>query len=501
MKTSVTSEGATSVASARRAWVALLSALALFVAVAMVDAVWRYLSQEIPASQLYAQLSIIALLLACAIGCSRYAWRQQLRSEAAYRDRLQRIADYDVLSGLPNYAYLRRHVEATLAAPGGAGTTSAMILLDLNDFKDANERFGHQAGDVLLAAISAAIREAVGDDGIAARYGGDEFVAFLPAADRRAARDLAVRVVAAIEQASMNALPQNGHLPVSASFGIAVGPTDGDTADRLIEHADRQLYDAKAKTSDVRTRSEERHAQDVLFAIGEAIGRSLDPQKLVTNLVQAVGRSLDLDSSAIWIVQDNGDVRVRAYYSADPKFAAAFGAVLAAQPFVSQEAAERKLLARGVYTDDVAAGQLVPARFGSLFPPDSWGVSVPLGQPQQGMLMMVARHQRCTPPSMNLAEAIGRLASASIANADLYARTRAQGEHLAALAGLGGLLFGEGSFEDRLLAVVTRIAQVIGSRGAYTHLHGHEAAFFQVDRCALGIAGDMDVAATRQEIP
>src|SRR6185295_2477380 len=126
------------------------------------------------------------------------------------------------------------------------------------------------------------------------------------------------------------------------------------------------------------------------------------------------------------------------------------------------EATARRLLARGVYTDDVRDAQLVPERFGGLFPADSWGVSVPLGQPHHGMLMMMARHQRCAPISMNLAEAIGRLASASLANADLYARTRAQGEHLAALAGLGGLLFGEGSIDDRVLAVVTRIAEVIG---------------------------------------
>ncbi len=75
---------------------------------------------------------------------------------------------------------------------------------------------------------------------------------------------------------------------------------------------------------------------------------------------------------------------------------------------------------------------------------------------------MVASHSRCSPPSTSVASAVARLATSALRNSRMYDRARRQGEQLTALAGVGGLLFGDGEFEDRLGALVRRIADVTG---------------------------------------
>lgn len=408
-----------------------------------------------------AEVALISTMIGVATAVHWYLMARAASAEREHRTRLQELADYDVLSGLHNYRFLRQAMHASLSEAALHAAPCAVIMLDLNDFKDVNDRFGHLAGDAVIAAIGSGLRAVIGDQGIVARYGGDEFTILLPDMDRVRATSVAERVAEAIANASMAAMPENRNTTVTASYGVAVYPEDGADAESLIARADRALYDAKANTSEIRLRRDERHAQDVFFAIGEATGQSLDPQEVVKNLVTAVGKSLNLNSCTIWSAHDNGEIRVRSFFVADPNLARRFGEVQQMRPLLTEELRERRMLAdRPVFIDDIVTSEAFPEPFRELFDPGVWMMSVPLPGPHPGMLLLTASHLRSSAPATGVAEAVARLASAALRNSDTYARAREQGQRLAGLAGIGGMLFGEGMFEDRVAAAVSKIVEV-----------------------------------------
>ncbi len=416
-----------------------------------------------PVLEAAADIAIAGVTAGAAIALSLYFMAASARADREHRSQLQRLADYDELSGLYNCRYLRGAMVSVLAEAASSSEQCAVIMLDLNDFKDVNDRFGHQAGDALIAAIGQAMRDEVGERGIVARYGGDEFTVLLPATDYERARSIAMHVSLAIARASISTAAENRNTAVTASYGIAVYPDDGADAESLIAQADRALYEAKARASAIRSESDERHAQDVFFAIGDATGQSLDPREVVKNLVAAVGKSLELESCAIWMAQESGDMRVRSFYVADPELVRQIAAVEQSRPLRLDEVLERRMLAdRAVYVDDIVASEVLPEPFRALIKPGVWLISVPLPGPRQSMLVLTANHARSSPPSPGVVEAVARLTAAALGNADTYARAREQVDRLARLAGIGGMLFGEGTFEDRVRAAVREIAAVTG---------------------------------------
>ena len=416
-----------------------------------------------PRIEIVAEVALISTMIGVATAVDWYLMARSASANQEHRTRLQELADFDVLSGLYNYRYLRQAMHTSLNDAAQHATSCAVIMLDLNDFKDVNDHFGHLAGDAVIAAIGSGLRAVIGDQGIVARYGGDEFTILLPNMDRVRATSVAERVAEAIANASVAAMPENRHTTVTASYGVAVYPEDGADAESLIARADRALYAAKANTSEIRLRRDERHAQDVFFAIGEATGQSLDPQEVVKNLVTAVGKSLNLDSCTIWHAHENGEMRVRSFFVADPELARRFTKVQQMQPLLTEELRRRKMLAdRPVFTDDIVTSEALPEPFRELFEPAVWMMSVPLPGPRAGMLLFTASHLRSSAPATGVAEAVARLASAALRNSDTYARAREQGERLAGLAGIGGMLFGEGMFEDRVGAAVSKIVEVTG---------------------------------------
>ncbi|MEU5941875.1 EAL domain-containing protein [Micromonospora sp. NPDC047548] len=153
--------------------------------------------------------------------------------------RLRRLAYADQLTGLPNRLMFNRRLRRALRD----GPPVAVLLLDLDGFKQVNDRFGHAAGDTLLISIADRMRDAVGGDGTIARLGGDEF-AVLVDGDRPVAPErLAERLLAALQ-------PAEGEEDVgthpSASIGIAeYGPQHASHTD-LLRDADIAMYAAKA---------------------------------------------------------------------------------------------------------------------------------------------------------------------------------------------------------------------------------------------------------------
>jgi len=425
--------------------------------------VWAFASPEVSAG---AERWFHVVTAVCIAGTAfQFAWHT--RSERRSREReylfdLEAQARRDELTGLANHRAMREEAARALDTARIEGSPLALVMIDLNNFKDVNDRFGHQAGDGVLRAIGSALRATVNDRGIAARYGGDEFMLMLPGNARQDAEALAERVAEGIRDAATRALPENRHLPVTGAFGIAVYPEDGDEVSALIAQADAKLYAAKSRLVETSSRSDERHAQDVFFALAKAMGASLDPQQLITNVVQAVAATLDLDACSLWLQQPDGSLGVRAYYTRERELAEAFARALAAEPLCFEQARGRGLLgARTIYVDDVHASDVWDDRFRRLLPQDMWMLSVPIDTPRPGMLLLGARHAVSAPPSTSLAEAVAGLAAAAIRNAETFARAQRQAEQLSALAGIGGLLFGEGDFEERMHAVVRRIADVL----------------------------------------
>jgi diguanylate cyclase (GGDEF)-like protein len=168
----------------------------------------------------------------------RLASLEAERSHAAHR------ATHDVLTGLPNRALFFDHLERALLSGSRHGTKTGVLYLDLDGFKDVNDRMGHAAGDAVLRAVAGRLLESVRRSDLVARLGGDEFVVLLP--DVASRLDVA-RVRAAIVDGldAPIAVDEVTAVPIRASVGEAMAPLDGTSAPDLLEQADGRMYRAK----------------------------------------------------------------------------------------------------------------------------------------------------------------------------------------------------------------------------------------------------------------
>ncbi|WP_422752962.1 putative bifunctional diguanylate cyclase/phosphodiesterase [Micromonospora sp. WMMD708] len=170
-------------------------------------------------------------------------------------DEQVQLAALDPLTGLPNRKALlaevaeQVHRHAERVARGEPGARVALLLIDLDRFKNVNDALGHAVGDRLLVEVGARLAGVVGDRDLLARLGGDEFAIVAGGLDGvDEARELAGRVVAALtEPVSLDGLP----LDVGGSIGIALFPDHGEDYATLMRHADVAMYDAKHRNDTV----------------------------------------------------------------------------------------------------------------------------------------------------------------------------------------------------------------------------------------------------------
>jgi diguanylate cyclase (GGDEF)-like protein len=117
-------------------------------------------------------------------------------------------------------------------------------MIDLDGFKQVNDRYGHQVGDELLRETAGFLRASIRDIDYAGRYGGDEFLLLLPNTDADGARQFSSRL---LDLAETTTITVSGHpLPIHLSVGIATTPTDGMTRQELLAIADARMYESKA---------------------------------------------------------------------------------------------------------------------------------------------------------------------------------------------------------------------------------------------------------------
>jgi diguanylate cyclase (GGDEF)-like protein len=158
--------------------------------------------------------------------------------------RITHLARYDELTALPNRLNFRDEIERLLAVPHHADQLSALLFVDLDQFKQVNDTLGHPCGDQLLCAVADRLREMLRPEDFVARFGGDEFVVFQQ--NIKSSEDAAGLARRIVEHLSERYKIDNHLVEIGASVGIAMTSPQGVSADTLLKNADMALYRAKA---------------------------------------------------------------------------------------------------------------------------------------------------------------------------------------------------------------------------------------------------------------
>jgi diguanylate cyclase len=158
-------------------------------------------------------------------------------------EQIEKLALYDALTGLANRRLFHDRLEQAFLSAQRHGTGFALMLLDLDRFKDINDTFGHHSGDAVLEQLATRLRDVARASDTVARLGGDEFALVLQgAADSASALFVAERIDVALDEPFV---VDEARLQVDASIGIAIFPRHGEDAEQLLKRADVALYASK----------------------------------------------------------------------------------------------------------------------------------------------------------------------------------------------------------------------------------------------------------------
>jgi diguanylate cyclase (GGDEF)-like protein len=208
-----------------------------------------YMSYDPVAAEIREDVLVLAILLG---GGLLLLFATLFRIVAGASRRLRHQAVHDALTGLPNRTLLHRRAERALKGGGGA----AMLLIDLDRFKEVNDTLGHDHGDELLVEVAARLLGAVRRGDTLARLGGDEFAVLLHGLPHRGA---AVELATRLQDALRRPFALRGvSIELEASIGVALYPSHGTTVGTLLQRADVAMYDAKRGRHGIVTYTPER---------------------------------------------------------------------------------------------------------------------------------------------------------------------------------------------------------------------------------------------------
>ena len=219
-----------------------------------------------------AVIAIIALLAWLLLFRTMHRASSTLRTQAEENERL---ALHDALTGLPNRRLLQDRLDRAIASSERSGKNLALMILDVDRFKEVNDTLGHDRGDALLKQVALRLADVVREADTVARLGGDEFAVLAPdVGSQLDAERLAGRVHSAFDEAF-----QVGdlHLHVESSIGVALLPDHADNATELLQRADTAMYAAKST-----------HLGALLYRPGDG-GNSAERLQLLSDLRNALG--------------------------------------------------------------------------------------------------------------------------------------------------------------------------------------------------------------------
>jgi diguanylate cyclase (GGDEF)-like protein len=177
----------------------------------------------------------IFALLVCSLA---YRTTQELKQIAV----LEQENITDPLLGIFNRRFLDRRTQEEVARAQRYGLNLALLMVDIDNFKQVNDNWGHQVGDLVLQHLIQLLEAALRQTDILARFGGEEFVILLPHTSEQDAFKLAEKLRHTVAQTPLHSIPE---LRITISIGSASLLPDGDTAYSLLERADKAMYQAK----------------------------------------------------------------------------------------------------------------------------------------------------------------------------------------------------------------------------------------------------------------
>ncbi|MGZ8687360.1 MAG: putative bifunctional diguanylate cyclase/phosphodiesterase, partial [Gaiellaceae bacterium] len=220
-----------------------------------------------------------AILFRIVAGASRRL-RQQADALELHASEKEYQALHDPLTELPNRALFGERIQYALYDAHDEGREVAVLLMDLDRFKEINDTLGHHHGDLLLQELGARLKTALRESDTVARLGGDEFGVLLPSIpDRRVVNEVVERIRTAVEEPfNLQGLP----LAIETSIGVSIYPDHGEDVDTLVQRADVAMYQAKSKNSlfEVYDESQDEYDPRRLTLVGE-LRRAIDEQELV----------------------------------------------------------------------------------------------------------------------------------------------------------------------------------------------------------------------------
>lgn len=223
-------------------------------------------------------ITVAAVIVVIALLAWLLLFRTVHRASSTLREQAEeneRLALSDALTGLPNRRLLQDRLERAIVTCERSGKSLALMILDVDRFKEVNDTLGHDRGDALLKEVAQRLSEVVRDADTVARLGGDEFAVLAPdVGSMLDAERLAGRVHSAFDEAF---IVGDLHLHVEASIGVAMLPDNADNSTELMQRADTAMYAAKST-----------HLGALLYRPGTD-GNSAERLALLSDLRNALG--------------------------------------------------------------------------------------------------------------------------------------------------------------------------------------------------------------------
>lgn len=228
----------------------------------------------------------------------------------ASQDELERLANYDKLTGLPNRNLFHDRLQHALDRANRLGQPLAVMFVDLDNFKMVNDTLGHDAGDLLLQIVGQRLLDCLREEDTVARFGGDEFVALVEEVQEP---DLLSSMAGRMVESLAAPLDIRGHeVFITPSIGVALYPDDGRDAAALLKNADTAMYQAKDQgkngyrffTREMNRRTSER------MSLENALRRALEKGELALvyqpQVDIATGRTIGLEALLRWHHPERG---------------------------------------------------------------------------------------------------------------------------------------------------------------------------------------------------